>query len=68
MCLHDYAVYVFMLLLFILFIYIAFILFTYIAFILFYIVPTAVKATPENSVLEFEAKSGRDGAWSVFPL
>ncbi|KAG4980751.1 hypothetical protein JHK85_034709 [Glycine max] len=27
-------------------------------------VPTAVKATPENSVLEFEAKSGRDGAWS----
>ncbi|KAG4968278.1 hypothetical protein AAZX31_12G145800 [Glycine max] len=26
-------------------------------------VPTAVKATPENSVLEFEAKSGRDGAW-----
>ncbi|TKY66468.1 SAWADEE HOMEODOMAIN-like 2 [Spatholobus suberectus] len=26
-------------------------------------VPTAVKATPENSVMEFEAKSGRDGAW-----
>ncbi|XP_027354197.1 protein SAWADEE HOMEODOMAIN HOMOLOG 2-like [Abrus precatorius] len=26
-------------------------------------VPTTVKATPENSVMEFEAKSGRDGAW-----
>ncbi|KHN05253.1 protein SAWADEE HOMEODOMAIN HOMOLOG 2-like [Glycine soja] len=26
-------------------------------------VPTAVKATTENSVMEFEAKSGRDGAW-----
>ncbi|KAK7405299.1 hypothetical protein VNO78_06506 [Psophocarpus tetragonolobus] len=26
-------------------------------------VPTAVKAAPENSVMEFEAKSGRDGAW-----
>jgi len=35
---------------------------------LFYLVPTAVKATTENSVMEFEAKSGRDGAWSVFPL
>lgn len=26
-------------------------------------VSTAMKATPENSVMEFEAKSGRDGAW-----
>jgi len=44
------------------------ILFTYIAFILFYSVLPAVKATPENPVMEFEAKSGRDGAWSIFPL
>ncbi|KAK7317729.1 hypothetical protein RJT34_02198 [Clitoria ternatea] len=26
-------------------------------------VPTTIKATLENSVMEFEAKSGRDGAW-----
>ncbi|KAL1325630.1 hypothetical protein HN51_035684 [Arachis hypogaea] len=26
-------------------------------------VPTPGKVTPENSVMEFEAKSGRDGAW-----
>ncbi|KAL2326760.1 hypothetical protein Fmac_020187 [Flemingia macrophylla] len=26
-------------------------------------VPTVVKAAPESSVMEFEAKSGRDGAW-----
>lgn len=40
--------------------------FTHIAFILFYSVPTAGKGAPENSAMEFEAKSGRDGAWLIF--
>jgi hypothetical protein len=38
----------------------------YLALIFFYPVPSAGKGAPENSVLEFEARSGRDGAWLVF--
>lgn len=33
-----------------------------------YSVQGTAKLAPENTVMEFEAKSGRDGAWSIFPL
>ena len=39
---------------------------SHIIFIFFDAVPTAGKGAPENSAMEFEAKSGRDGAWSLF--